>query len=493
MSTATIAAPEPAQVHHKGAALALLAGVQLIIVLDAAIMNVALPTIQDALGFSDANLQWVVNSYTLAFGGFLLLGGRLADKLGRRRIFMAGMALFTVASFAGGLAQTDTWLVIARGVQGLGAAIVAPAALAILTTTFAEGPERNRAMGVWGAMAGSGGAIGVLAGGILTQYLGWEWVLFVNVPVGVLVLALAPRILVESRGDDFEGGFDVLGAITVTSGLVALVYGFVQAAEDGWGEQSTALWFGLATLLLVVFLFVETHAKAPLVPLQVFGRRNLSGANLVGLVVGAAMFAMFFFVTLYLQRVLGYSALKTGVSYLPLAFSIILSAGLASQLVTRLGVIPVMLPGLFLAALGLFLFTRIDVDGTYVGDVLAPSVIVALGLGFTFVPLILAATAGVTGKDAGLASGLINTAQQVGGAVGLAVLSTVAATSSTDYLEGLGRRPGQADVLAAQVEGFSSAFVVASLFAVAGMVIALVVIRVRREEAVAAAESGMAI
>ena len=348
---------------HAGLALALLASVQLVIVLDAAIVNVALPTIKTALGFSEGSLQWVVNAYTLVFGGFLLLGGRLADRLGRRAVFMAGMTLFTVASFLGGMSQSSSWPVAARGLQGLGAAIVAPATLSIITTTFREGRERNRAMGVFGAVAGSGGAIGVLLGGLLTQYAGWQWVLFVNVPIGAAVVVLAPRLLAESKSGE-SGGFDIAGAVTVTAGLIALVYGFVNAARDGWSDPVTLLSFGLSAALLATFLVIEVRSRFPLVPLGVFRRRNLTGANVVGLLVGASLFAMFFFISLYLQQVLGYSALKTGLSYLPLSAGIIVSAGMASKLVTRLGVTPVIVPGLVLTAIGLILFARIHPDGS---------------------------------------------------------------------------------------------------------------------------------
>jgi EmrB/QacA subfamily drug resistance transporter len=458
-------------------------------VLDAAIVNVALPTIQRSLGFSAASLQWVVNAYTLVFGGFLMLGGRVADKLGRRRVFTVGMALFTLASFLGGLSQNEQWLIFARGLQGLGGAILAPATLAIITTTFEEGRERNRAMGVFGAVAGSGGAVGVLLGGILTQYAGWRWVLFVNVPIGILVVTLSPRLLGESRSDEAPG-FDIAGAATITGGLISLVYGFVSAAQRGWGDAITVTSFVLAAALLALNLFIESRSSAPLVPLGVFRRRNLTGANVVGLLVGAALFAMFFFISLYLQRVLGYSAIKAGVSYLPLSLGIIVSAGLASQLVTRLGAKKVIITGLLLTTVGLLLFTRIHADGTFLGDVLLPSVVVAFGLGFSFVPLIIAATAGVTGRDAGLASGLINTSQQIGGALGLAVLSTIATSRLTSHLSGLHHAPTPADVAQASVNGYTAAFAVGAAFAFVGAIVAMFVLRISVTETRAAAEHG---
>ncbi len=474
--------------NHKGRALVLLAAVQLIVVLDAAIVNVALPTIQRDLGFSEAGLQWVVNAYTLMFGGFLLLGGRLADRLGRRRIFMVGLTIFTAASFLGGLAQNDAWLVLARGLQGLGGAILAPATLAIMAVTFDEGAERNKAMGVFGAVAGSGGAIGVLLGGILTEYLGWQWVLFVNVPIGLVMLALAPRLLRESRSDE-TGGFDIAGASTVTAGLISLVYAFVTVAEPdvAWGDRTPVTFFLLAAVLLGAYLVIESRTRHPLMPLGVFRRRNLTGANLIGLLVGAALFAMFFFLSLYLQQVLGYSAIKAGISYLPLSLGIIVSAAVASQLVTRVGVRPVIVPGLLLSAVGLLMFATVDANGSFLGDVLVPSIVVALGLGATFVPLIIAATAGVGNHDAGLASGLIQTAQQVGGALGLAILLTIATARTQSYLTDLGRAPGPQDGPIAAVEGFQAAFAVGAVFALAGAVLAVVLLRVGRDEAAAAA------
>jgi EmrB/QacA subfamily drug resistance transporter len=462
-------------------ALVVLAVAQFMVVLDASIVNVALPSIQRDLDFTDESLQWVVNAYTLAFGGFLLLGGRAADLFGRRRVFIAGLGLFSIASLVGGFATTSEWLIIARGVQGLGAAIVAPAALSIVTTTFTEGAERNKALGIWGALAGAGGAVGVLLGGMLTEWAGWEWVLFVNVPIGVAAMVLAPRFVRESKGTE-ETSLDIAGATLVTGGLIVLVYALVDAESAGWGSGQTIGLLALAVVLLAAFVVVELRVvKHPVMPLQIFRNRNVASADAVALLVGASLFSMFFFISLYLQQVLGFSALDAGLAYLPLALTIIVSAGTASQLVTRVGPKPILVFGLVLTAIGLLLFTQISADGSFLGDVLIPSLVVAAGLGFSFVPLTITAVAGVTHNEAGLASGLINTAQQVGGALGLAVLSSIANSRVSDVL-GPGR-PNPADVPNALTEGFQLAFAVGAGFALIGVVIALFAVpRVSSEE-----------
>ena len=337
----------------------LLAMTQFVIVIDASIVNVALPSIGAALRFSRDDLSWVVNAYTLTFGGFLLLGGRLADLLGRRRMFMLGLVVFSLSSLAGGLAQSEAWLILARAMQGLGAAIVSPAALSIITTTFAEGAERNRALGVWGAVAGAGGAAGVLLGGILTSGLSWRWVLFVNVPIGLTAAALAPRLLLESRAEDGAEGLDIPGAVTVTAGLALLVYAVVDAVNVGWGSTATLLRLAGSAVLLVSFVAIELRQRHPLLPFSIFRLRTLRGADIVGLLIGMSLFSMFFFISLYLQDVLHYSPIKAGVSYLPLAVGIILSAGAASQLVTRVGFKPTLIGGLLLIAAALLWFSRV--------------------------------------------------------------------------------------------------------------------------------------
>ena len=459
-------------------ALAVLAVAQFMVVLDASIVNVALPSIQRDLGFSESGLQWVVNAYTLMFGGFLLLGGRAADLFGRRRVFMIGLIVFSAASLVGGFATSSGWLIVARGAQGLGAAIVSPAALSIVTTTFTEGAERNKALGIWGALAGAGGAVGVLMGGMLTEWAGWEWVLFVNVPIGLAAAFAAPRFVRESRTQE-RTSMDVAGAVSVTAGLVVLVYALVDANDAGWGSLQTIGLLALAVALIVAFVAIELRTKHPIMPLTIFRNRNVASADAVALLVGASLFSMFFFISLYVQQVLGFSALKAGLSYLPLSAAIITSAGVASQLVTKIGPKPVLASGMMFTTLGLLLFTRISADGSYTGDVLIPSVIVAVGLGLSFVSLTITAVSGVSHGEAGLASGLLNTAQQVGGALGLAVLLSVA----TSKIAG-------AHDPASLTEGFQRAFAVGAGFAAIGVVLALLAVpRVRPQEMAEAQEA----
>ncbi len=463
--------------RRRWIALALLCVAQFVVVLDASIVNVALPTIGGALDFSQDDLSWVVNAYVLTFGGFLLLGGRLADLLGRRRVFMGGLILFALASLAGGFANSEGALIAARAVQGLGAAILSPAALSIVTTTFRDGAERNKALGAWGAVAGSGGAAGVLLGGVLTEYVGWEWVLWVNVPIGIAAAALAPRLIAESRSESATRHFDVAGAISVTAGLSVLVYGLVEAPNAGWGSAQTIGLLAAAVALLAAFVAVERRSAAPLVPFRIFRLRTLTGANVIGILTGASLFSMFFFISLYMQNVLGYSAIKAGLSYLPLAVAIILAAGIASQLVTRIGFRPVLAGGMLLIAAGLFWFGQISPDGTYVADILGPSLLAAVGLGFAFVPQTIAAVSGVGEHEAGLASGLINTSQQIGGALGLALLSTVAFTQIDDAAAGAAPNPS---VL---TDGYADAFMVGSGVALLGLVATLTLIRGRDSRA----------
>jgi EmrB/QacA subfamily drug resistance transporter len=466
----------------KNLALALLAMTQFVVVLDAAIVNVALPSIGSALEFNQDDLSWVVNAYTLTFGGFLLLGGRLADLLGRRRMFMYGLVLFSLASLLGGFAQSDIWLIIARGAQGLGAAIVSPAALSIITNTFAEGAERNKALGVWGAVAGSGGAAGVLLGGVLTEYLGWEWVLFVNTPIGIAAALLAPRLLAESRDVVEHRSFDVVGAVTVTAGLVLLVYALVDAPQAGWGSTQTVVLGIVSILLLSAFVAWERTRIAPLVPFSIFRLRTLRGANIVSLLIAMSLFSMFFFISLYMQQVLGYDALKAGISYLPLAVTIIISAGVASALVTRIGFKITLIAGMVFVTIGLVWFAQVPPNGSYVSDLLGPMLVAAVGLGFAFVPVTIAAVTGIRPDQAGLASGLVNTSQQVGGALGLAILVAIANSTTSGLIE-----DGTSD-LVALTEGFQDAFLVGAGFALLGAILAATLISSRdsREHAEAA-------
>jgi EmrB/QacA subfamily drug resistance transporter len=447
---------------RKWWALVLLASAQFVVVLDASIVNVALPSIGKDLKFAPDDLSWVINAYTLFFGGFLLLGGRLADLLGRRRVFMAGLVLFGVASLAGGLATSDLWLIVARAVQGLGAALMSPSALSLVTTMFREGAERNKALGIWGAVAGSGGAVGVLLGGVLTDALSWEWVLFVNVPIAAVAVAVAPRLLADTRDEDQERSFDIAGAVSVTAGLSILVFALVDAESAGWGSTQTIVLLIVAIALLGSFLVIESRAKAPLMPFSIFRLRTLRASNMVGLLIGMALFSMFFFVSLYMQQVLGFDALKAGLAYLPLAGTIIVSAGVASQLVTKVGFKPILITGLTLVVVGLAWFSQISPDGSYVSDVLFPSIIAGAGLGFSFVPVTIGAVTGASPQQAGLASGLINTSQQVGGALGLAVLSTIA-FSGIDQ-----RRPDPV----ALTDGFGDALLTGAGFAVIAVLIA---------------------
>ena len=459
------------QHENKTLALILLAAAQFVVVLDASIVNVALPSIGSDLSFSQDNLSWVINAYVLIFGGFLLLGGRMADLLGRRRVFVGGLVLFSLASLLGGLATTEGQLIAARALQGLGGALLSPAALAILTTMFAEGKERNKALGVWGAVAGSGGAAGVLLGGVLTDGLGWEWVFFVNVPVCLAVAFFALRTLPESR-NAATGRFDIAGAVSITAGLSLFVYTLVDANNAGWGSAQTLGLGGLSIALIAAFVFVELRSPAPLVPFRIFRNRTITGANIAGILTAASLFSMFFFVSLYMQQILGFSPLEAGVAYLPLSVGIIGAAGAASVLTTRIGFKPVFIGGLVLVAIGLAWFSQVSVGGSYVGDVLFPSILAALGLGFVFVAMTIAAVTGVADEDAGLASGLINTSQQVGGALGLAILATVA-NGVTD---------GARDPVAV-TEGFQAAFRVGTGFAIVGALLALVLIRSRDSKA----------
>jgi EmrB/QacA subfamily drug resistance transporter len=467
---------------NKWLALALLAAAQFVVVLDASIVNVALPSIGRDLNFSQDNLSWVVNAYVLVFGGFLLLGGRLADLLGRRRLFIAGLILFAVASLAGGLAQSEGWLIAARAVQGLGAALLSPAALSLVTVLFAEGAERNKAMGVWGAVAGSGGAVGVLLGGMLTEWAGWEWVLFVNVPIGIAAAMLAPRLLPESRNEG-ERHFDFAGAFTITAGLSLLVYALVDANSAGWGSVQTIGLSAIAVALIGAFYVIERRQKAPLVPFPgIFRIRTITGINVAAVLVAASLFSMFFFISLYMQNVLGFSALEAGLAYLPLAVGIIITAGATAGLVTRFGFKPILVSGLIITAGGLIWFAQVDPNGSYVSDILGPSLLAAVGLGLAFVSMTVAAVSGVETHETGLASGLINTSQQIGGALGLAILAIVA-NSRIDDLAASGT---PANV--AMTEGFQSAFLVGAGIAILGAVLAQVLVssRVSREHAQAA-------
>jgi EmrB/QacA subfamily drug resistance transporter len=461
-----------AAAQRKWLALALLLGVQFMVVLDIAIVNVALPSIQQDLGFSERNLQWVVSAYALLFGGLLLLGGRVADLLGRRRLFIGGLVVFTLASLASGLAWSEAVLIGARAFQGFGAALITPAALSILTTTFTEGKERNTALGAWGAVGAFGAVAGVLLGGVLTSALSWHWIFYVNVPVGLLGLALAPFFLSESR-DAHANSYDVPGAALVTGGLVTLVYAITQANNYGWGSLATIGLFSGAVALLGAFVVWEQRTAEPLMRFGILRLRTVSGANVAGLVMGTAMFGMFLMLTLYMQQVLHYSAMKTGVGYLAVAGTAIVWSAVAAQLVTRVGVKPVLVAGMTALAAGLLYFTQVSVGGSYLGDLLPGFLLISVGIGFSFVPISIAALAGVQAAEAGLASGLINTSQQIGGALGIAALTSIAtSTTSTKVSSGTA-------LPAALTDGFQAAFYLAAGVAILGILVALFVVRSR--------------
>ena len=452
---------------------------QFMVILDATIVNVALPSIQRGLHFSGADLQWVINAYTLIFGGFLLLGGRAADLFGRRRLFIIGVILFSGASLLNGLATSSTMLIVGRGLQGLGGALVSPAALSIITTTFAEGPDRTKALGVWSAIAAGGAAVGLLLGGILTDALSWQWNFFVNVPVGIAALALALRYVPESHAENRPDSVDIAGAATVTGGLVTLVYAIVKAQEFGWTSGRTLGLAAVAVGLLSAFVWIESRSKAPLIRLSIFRNRSLTGANVTMLMVVSGMFAMFFFATLYVQEILGYSPLKAGLAFLPVTAGIIVGAGIAQRGIRTIGPRMQAVIGISLAAAGLFLLSGLPWDGSYVANLLPGLSLIALGMGMTFVPITLMATTGIGGDDAGLASGLLNTAQQVGGALGLAVLSTVAANHTSGILSGLGHAPTATERAAALVGGYTTGFTVGGILSAAGALLIVLLVRKR--------------
>ena len=480
MWLASLSMPSTAAEVNKNHALALLALTQFIVIIDASITNVALPSIGSSLKIQPSDLSWVVNSYTLTFGGFLLLGGRLADLFGRRRLFMLGLIVFGLGSFLGGLSQSEGFLVGARALQGLGAALVSPAALSILTTTFAEGAERNRALAVWGAVAGAGGAAGVLLGGVLTE-IDWRLVLFVNVPVAAAAVIATPRVLAESRGDTAVTTLDIPGAITVTGGLTLLVYALVDAESAGWGSTTTVGRMVVAALLLAAFVTIELRTRHPLMPFSIFRLRTLRGGNFTGFLLGASLYSMFYFMSLYLQRVLHLSALETGLAFLPLALVVIVTAGGSEPLMARIGFKPVLVGGTAIMAAALLWFSGISADGSFLADVLGPEMVAALGLALAFVTVTVAAVTGTKPDEAGLASGLINTSQQLGGALGLAIAVSASNARIADF--GIG---GQGNPIAL-THGYKLAFLICAGFAIAAALTAAFVISSRdsREHALA--------
>jgi EmrB/QacA subfamily drug resistance transporter len=470
-STVPDSVPDP----RRWQALALVCVAFFMTVLDGTIVTVALPTIKNSLHVADNTLQWVLIAYTITFGGLLLLGGRAADLLGRRRLFMIGLTIFSAASLACGLANTIGVLIAARAVQGVGAAIVSPAVLSIITTTFEEGSERNKALGIWGAIGGSGAAAGVLFGGILTKYAGWEWIFFVNVPVGALVLALTRPIVRESRITGLRG-FDAGGAVTITSSLSLLVYAISKAPDVGWGAGSTIGLLIASAVLFAAFLVIETRSPSPMVSFDIFRIRTVTGANVCGFFVGAVVFSNFFLLTLYVQQVLGYSALKTGLTFLATAGTVVLVAGVSQALVTRVGPRPVMAVGLALITGGLLWYTQIPVKGSFATHLLPGYLLVGVGMAFSFIPMSIAALAGVGPQEAGLASGLINASQQIGGALGVAVAATVAFTHEKTLLAS-GHSPAQA-----ATSGFALGFWVIAGISAASVVACIALVRGRELE-----------
>ncbi|MFF9092817.1 MULTISPECIES: MFS transporter [unclassified Streptomyces] len=479
-------------------ALLVIASCQLMVVLDITIVNIALPHIQSALHFSTTSLAWVVNAYTLTFGGLLLLGGRTGDILGRRRVFMFGVALFAVASLLGGLAQNPGELLAARALQGVGGAIASPTALSLVSTTFKEGPERNRAFGVFAAVSAGGGAIGLLMGGILVEWLNWRWVLFVNVPIGALIVLATPRFIRES--ERHPGHFDIAGALTSTVGMVLLVYGFIRAAQEGWRDALTLASFAAAVVVLAGFVLIERRSKQPITPLHMFADRNRAGTYGIMLCLAAAIFGMFFFLTLFVQDVLGFSPLQAGLAFLPVSAVIAVGAGLASRFLPRYGPKPFMVTGAILAAAGLSWLTLTDVNSTYAGSILGPMLVFSLGMGMEFVSLTLMALSNVAPREAGAASGLLNATQQVGGSLGLSILVTTFGTASTNEAQkqiprflaqatplerlrfqrtGVLPKPWSDQVL---TSGASAAFVVAAIFTALAALIAVFAIQVRASD-----------
>ncbi|HET7523951.1 MAG TPA: MFS transporter [Acidimicrobiales bacterium] len=465
-------------VHRRpGLALVVISCAQLMVILDATIVNVALPTIRKAMGFSTANLEWLITAYALTFGGLLLFGGRTGDLYGKRRMFMVGIAIFAGASLVAGFAQDQAWLIIARGLQGIGGAIMSPTALSLIAINFAEGQERNRAMGIYSAMSGAGGAIGLLLGGILTSYVSWRWIFFVNAPIGALGLILAPRVLVEAEAR--PGRLDTPGAITATAGMLSLVYGLTHAADHSWGSTGTIVPLAAAGVLLTAFIAVELRADAPLMPLSIFSSRNRSGVYLMMLFLGMAVFSMFFFLTLYLQNIHHFSAVRTGVSFLPMSFGIMFAAILTSRLLTRVGIRIPLITGPIFALAGLVWLTQLTPTTGY-GQIIAPLLLIALGMGQCFVPLTITAVSGVAPQEAGIASALVNTGQQIGGALGLAVLGTVAISSARHYATSAihsGAHASTALFNAAQVHGDTTAFKVAAAIMGVALLLSLIVIR----------------
>jgi EmrB/QacA subfamily drug resistance transporter len=466
------------KVKHKGLALAVLAAAQFMVILDATIVNVALPAVQKALGFTtDSQLQWVVTAYALVFGGFLLLGGRLADLFGRRRIFSAGVALFAASSFAAGFSQDPTQLIVFRALQGLGGALLAPSALSLVLTIFKEGPERNKALGIWSMIAGGGGAVGLLLGGVLTQYVNWRWIFFINVPIAAVVLLMANKYVPKSTPTEKQR-IDYTGAVTITGSLMSVVYALAQAPEKGWGSAATLGMFGLAAALMAIFIVTEMKVKHPLIKLSIFKRRNVSGGSLIQLLMPAALFGMFFYLSIYLQQVLHYSPVKTGLADVPFTLVLIAIAGVLSSKISKFNPKAILVIAPLVVAAGLMYFARIPVHANYLTDILPGIILMAAGMAAVFVTTTMVTTSGVSHEESGLVSGLLNSGQQIGGAVGLAVLSVVSTSVTKSDIAAAHGNP--AVMLDATVHGFQRGFMTGALFAVGASLVALVVLKVHK-------------
>jgi EmrB/QacA subfamily drug resistance transporter len=472
--------PDSKKTTNHWIILVLVALAQFMVVLDVSIVNVALPSIQSAFKMSQSNLQWIVTAYTLTFGGFLLLGGRAADLFGRRRTFLIGVLVFTVASLADGLSQSGDLLIVCRALQGLAAAFMSPAALSIVLVTYSEGHERNVAISVWGAVASGGAAVGVLLGGIFTQYLGWRWNFFINVPVGILVIIASLRILPKHESEATHNNLDLPGAILVTGGLMTLVYGLVQAPMYGWLSHKALLYFGIAAAAIIVFVFNESKAKHPLIPLGIFKNRNITGADIMMLFMSAGMFSIFFFTTLYMQEILGYTPVKTGLSFLVVPIAIAITAINIPRVIKRIGYKPILMTAPLLVSAGLFWISHLPVNGTFWGNIAPGMILLGLGMGATFVTASIAATTGVSRQNSGLASGLLNTSQQIGGSIGLAVLAGIAASSSSRYLRNLHEPVTEVAKITATVHGFHDGYLVASTFGIFASLVALFVVKQAR-------------
>jgi EmrB/QacA subfamily drug resistance transporter len=473
------------KVKHKGLALAILATAQFMVVLDATIVNVALPAIRTALNFkSDSDLQWIITAYALTFGGFLLLGGRLADLFGRRKLFLIGAALFAGASFLGGLAQSPEQIIIFRGLQGLGGALLSPAALSLVLTIFQEGPERNRALGVWSMVAAGGGAIGLMLGGLLTQYVDWRWVFFINIPIAIFVIVLGMKYVPASLPRERES-VDILGAVTITSSLISLVYALAKAAELGWGSASTLIGIGASIVLMAVFIVNEMRFKHPLIRLSIFRRRNVTGASIIMLLMPAAMFGLFFYLSIYLQQILGYSPTHTGIANVPFTLTIMVVAAVLSKNAAKLNPRLILIVGPLVASAGLLFFARLPVHAHYLTDILPGIILLASGMATVFVTATMAATNGISNQESGLVSGLLNTGQQIGGAIGLAVLTVISTTATKNHLADSAafQAPTQEKINEGLVYGFHHGFVAAAGFAIAASLVALLVFRIHKASA----------